>query len=105
MSKNKPKILELYNLDESHAKYLENIHSSFKLKCKLCNQYISASIRVTSNWISHYKYTHIDEYKTFTSAKNIRPVSISIICTLSLLYNQLFWLIFKGQQNYESFHP
>ena len=58
MSKNKPKILELYNFDESHAKYLENIHSSFKLKCKLCNQYISASIRVTSNWISHYKYLY-----------------------------------------------
>ena len=74
MTKSKPKILDLYNFDESHEKYLADIHKSFKLKCKLCGQNISASIRETSNWISHYKSSHIEENKAHISFSIVKTV-------------------------------
>lgn len=70
MSK-KPLILDYYHFKKSiHSSYIDNPTKNFKLKCKTCQTHISASVKVTSNWITHLKITHDDEYNEYLEKKD-----------------------------------
>ena len=69
---NKPIILDFYNFNEEHKNYLVKIKDRFVLSCRSCDQKIRASIRVTSNWISHLRTQHPIEYDRFEKLREAR---------------------------------
>ena len=67
-------IFRYYNWDSTqHDKYLENEETKkqkFFLLCKNCNKKITASIKITSNWISHLRVAHITQYNEYLTEKS-----------------------------------
>jgi hypothetical protein len=67
----KPLILDYYDYDNTkHAQYLTNKKEYFKLKCKQCSKEIKAAIDITSNWVSHIKVKHTDQFIEYDKRKN-----------------------------------
>ena len=67
----KPLILDHYEFDNvKHAKYFKDKKECFKLKCKYCPKEISAAIDITSNWVSHIKVKHLDQFVEFDKKKS-----------------------------------
>lgn len=70
----KPIILDYYLFEDQHQIYFQKPYEAFKVNCSICKAPVKASIRVTSNWISHVKNHHQEEYSDYLkkSAKGIR---------------------------------
>ena len=65
----KPLILDYYVFTEEHEPYLKNTLQKLLLTCKICNREIAASIKITSNWITHLKVAHLNEYQEYSKKK------------------------------------
>lgn len=68
-SSRRPLILDYYYFTEEHESYLTNTLNKLHLKCRLCNREIAASIKITSNWITHLKTVHLSEYQEYALNK------------------------------------
>jgi len=67
----KPLILNYYQFDTSkHAQFLIEKKKTFPIKCKYCSKEISAAIDITSNWVSHLKIKHVDQFSEFEKIKS-----------------------------------
>lgn len=88
----KPIILDFYEFDVSkHSQYLESSSKfeKFKIKCKFCDKQILASVYVTSNWITHLKAKHTNEFNQYNIKKTPRQAvsSFHIRYIKRFLYN------------------
>ena len=67
----KPLILAHYEFDNTkHAHFLIEKKKTFTIKCKYCSKEISAAIDITSNWVSHLKIRHVDQFSEFEKLKS-----------------------------------
>lgn len=70
---NYPTILKYYDINLSeHGKYLLQPTKNFDVKCKYCPARIRASVKITSNWITHLKRFHNVAYQDYTAKKTRR---------------------------------
>jgi hypothetical protein len=71
-----PLILDYYEFDKiQHNQYFVNKKETFKLKCKFCSKSISAAIDITSNWVSHIKTIHLEQFNEYEQKKKKTVVS------------------------------
>jgi hypothetical protein len=64
-----PVILEFYVFDEPKKFIVNRPKESVNLKCKSCSQSVRASLKVTSNWVSHLKAKHEIEFQNYLNRK------------------------------------
>jgi hypothetical protein len=83
----KPLILDYYHFTEEHEPYLKNTLNKLLLTCKICNREIAASIKITSNWITHLKVAHMNEYQEYSKKKAPK-----------VKYNKLLGMMHQNQQ-------
>jgi hypothetical protein len=77
----KPIILNYYEFDHNkHEKYLISRRETFKLKCNYCAKEISASVEVTSNWVTHLKTKHIENYQKYEKEKKSYHIETVKFC-------------------------
>ena len=83
----KPLILDYYVFTEEHEPYLKNTLNKLQLTCKICNREIAASIKITSNWITHLKVAHLNDYQEYSKKKAPK-----------VKYNKMLTLMQQNQQ-------
>ena len=69
VSPRRPLILDYYFFTVEHEPYLKNTLNKLHLTCKICYREIMASIKITSNWITHLKTVHANEYQDYINKK------------------------------------
>ena len=90
----KPLILDYYLFTEEHEPYLVNSLSKLQLRCRLCNREIAASIKITSNWITHLKAVHRPEYMEFIK---LRPPKMKFDRATMMMTPQQYQAHASGQ--------
>lgn len=102
----KPLILEYYKFDHENNIYLSKPSEVFKVPCLFCNQEIKASIRITSNLITHLKSFHKDQFAEFTKKRDEKLVKRKldvgfILYIFSYSYKlKILLLVLPKPQNY-----
>ena len=92
----KPLILNHYEFDHNkHEKYLTNRRETLKLKCNYCTKDISASVEITSNWVTHLKTKHVFSVGGAILRPSRRRLSDRLFEMLMFL--KCNWYLFKNE--------
>lgn len=70
----KPLILDYYIFEEKHNTFYQKQYETFRLNCTVCKTPVKASLRVTSNWVSHFKNFHQQEYAEYLKKKESKGI-------------------------------